>query len=77
MVSGSPEIYEKIAENGRGAVCFFATAHGKYRYVTQHAPDKKWWATEGVTVSYDAKGRAVIDAEFNPGGAKVIFFGVK
>jgi alpha-galactosidase len=76
MVSGSPEIYEKLADNGRGAVCVFATAHGKFSYVTQHTADKKWWATEGVTVSYDMKGRAVIEADFTTGGAKIIYFGV-
>jgi hypothetical protein len=76
MVSGSAEIYEKLADNGRGAVCVFSTAHGKFKYITQHTADKKWWATEGVTMSYDAKGRAVIEADFTTSGAKVIFFGV-
>ncbi len=77
IVSGSPEIHEKIsATNGRGAVVIFATVRGTYEYVTHHRTVKEHWSTEGVNVSQDKSGRAVIEASFDKPGAKIVFFGV-
>lgn len=79
-VSGSPEIHEKIhARTGRGAVVVFAMAEGKYTYVTSRRVSSKYWASEGVTVRFDSKGRARLDLDFRPGKtsrrAKIVFFG--
>jgi len=77
VISGSPEIHEKIsATSRRGAVVLFATTVGSYHYVTAHAVATEFWASEGVRVTRDSSGRAVIDANFEKPGAKVLFFGV-
>lgn len=73
---GSPEIHEKIAANGRGAVVIFATAAGKYEYLTANRVDPQYWAMDGVTVEYDTAGRAKITCEFPQSSAKIIYFGV-
>jgi alpha-galactosidase len=78
IVSGSPEIHEKIsATNGHGAVVIFATVRGTYEYVTHHKTAEEHWSTEGVNVSQDKSGRAVIVASFDKPGAKIVFFGVQ
>jgi len=87
-VSGSPEIYEKIhARTGRGAVVVFAMSEGKYSYVTSRRVASKYWASEGVDVRFDSKGRARLELTFRRDeslkfahrgyspGAKIIFFG--
>jgi alpha-galactosidase len=81
-VGGAPEVHEKIAPNGRGAVVMFARS-GTYRYITSNRADRRVWHDEGTTVTFDEAGRAVIDAkfearrvEFPKAGAHIIFFGV-
>jgi alpha-galactosidase len=77
VVSASPEIHEKIsAATGRGAVVIFATERGTYQYITSHKVVGEHWASDGVTVSQDAAGRAKIEATFEKPGAKILFFGV-
>ncbi|MDZ7371153.1 MAG: alpha-galactosidase [candidate division KSB1 bacterium] len=89
-IGGVPEIHEKINPgNGRGAVVLFFNyknpwvkledAHfgGTFRYVTANAVAREVWHNEGVKVTFDHKGRAVIEAECRGPEAKVIFFGVK
>jgi alpha-galactosidase len=76
IVSGSPEIHEKLSStSGRGAVVMFAALAGSYTYVTVNKTVAEHWASDGVTVSRDAEGRAQIDATFTQPGAKIIFFG--
>ena len=78
QTGSSPEIYEKInAKTGRGAVVVFATIPGTYTYISENKVVKDIWKNEGVEVSFDAKGRAVLQIKFDKGGAKIIFFGVK
>ena len=78
IVSGSPEIHEKISSTtGRGAVVIFATEHGTYNYITSHRVASGHWATDGVTISQDAAGRAKIQARFDKPGAKILLFGVR
>jgi len=75
-VGGSPEVHEKIrASTGRGAVVLFASTAGTYRYVTKTAPAAPVWCTEGVSVTRDAKGRAVIEAQFREPSARIVMFG--
>jgi hypothetical protein len=81
-VGGTPEVHEKIASNGRGAVVLFAS-HGTYRYITLNRADRRVWHDEGTVVAFDDAGRAVITADFavQPGpfpkaGAHIVFFGV-
>jgi alpha-galactosidase len=77
VVSGSPEIHEKIsAATGRGAVVFFATRPGVYRYITTHKVTDAHWTSDGVAVMRDSEGRARIEATFEKPGAKILFFGV-
>ena len=76
-VAGSPEVHEKIADTGRGAVCLFSSASGTYTYVTAHPVDQRIFATEGAAVTCDAAGRAVITATFTTAGAKIVYFGVE
>jgi alpha-galactosidase len=78
MVSGSPEIYEKISPDTRhGAVVMFATEPGEYRYVTRRRVSLIHWATEGATVELDDNTRAIITARFLQPGAHIVFFGAK
>jgi alpha-galactosidase len=77
IVSGSPEIYEKIlARTGRGAVVIFATERGTYQYITSHSVAPSHWVSDGVTLVQDTAGRAKIEATFDKPGAKILFFGV-
>jgi alpha-galactosidase len=80
-VGGTPEIHEKIAPDGRGVVVLFA-GRGTYRYVTLNRADRRVWHDDGVGVSFDDAGRAVITADFGKtpggfpsGGAHIVFFG--
>jgi len=77
LVSGSPEIYEKISSStGKGAVVIFATHPGDYEYVTSHKAVTQHWNSDGVTIHFDGSGRATIQAQFEKPGAKILFFGV-
>jgi alpha-galactosidase len=76
-VGGSPEIYEKInPETGKGAVVIFSSHAGSYTYITRMKPNQKTWNTEGVDLSFDSEGHAVINTKFTKAEAKIIFFGV-
>ena len=76
-VGGSPEVYEKInKENGRGAMVLFSSHKGSYEYISQSKPNQKYWSTEGVDISFDSKGFALIKVNFDKAEAKIIFFGV-
>jgi alpha-galactosidase len=78
LVSGSPEIHEKIsATSGKGVVVVFATAKGSYSYVTKHKVVASHWAAGDVTVTMDQAGRAKISVNFAKPGARVIFFGTE
>jgi alpha-galactosidase len=73
----SSETVEKInAQNGRGEVVLFSNG-GHRRYITEHRVDPHFWCTEGAKVHLDAAGRAVIDADFEGSGARIVFFGVR
>lgn len=75
-VGSSPEIHEKVSKRtGNGVVVLFATAKGSYRYITAHQPHRTFSATGSVKVHYDAKGHAVIEADFTSPGAAIVFFG--
>jgi len=78
-VGGSPEVHEKIsARTGRGAVAVFATAPGRYTYVTAARVAPEYRATEGVSVRRDGdgEGRARLEVTFEEPGAAIAFFGV-
>jgi alpha-galactosidase len=78
MVSASPEIHEKISTvTGRGAVVMFATEQGTFHYITRHKVAAEHWTSDGVTVSQDGDGRALVEAKFDQPGAKILFFGVE
>lgn len=73
----SYEVYEKINPvNGRGVLVLFANAKGEYFYITSSAVDKKVIIPNGVTVSYDSNGKAVIKAICARQEAMIVFFGV-
>ena len=81
-VGGTPEVHEKIAPNGKGAVVLFARP-GTYRYITLNRADRRVWHDDGTKVSFDAAGRAMITAKFEArqepfpkAGAHIVFFGV-
>jgi len=61
---------EKIEhETGRGAIVLFSTASGRQRYVSEHPVVREHWATPGTNVTFDARGRAVVEAAFEKPGA--------
>jgi alpha-galactosidase len=81
-VGGTPEVHEKIAPNGRGAVVLFARA-GTYRYITLNPADRHVWHDDATEVTFDEAGRAKITAKFEArqepfpkAGAHIVFFGV-
>ena len=81
-VGGTPEVHEKIAPNGRGAVVLFARP-GTYRYITLNRADRRVWHDDGTTVTFDDAGRAIITSKFEArqeqfpkAGAHIVFFGV-
>jgi alpha-galactosidase len=77
-VGGSPEVYEKInPETGKGAVVVFSSHAGSFSYITKMKPNQKRWNTEGVDLSFDSEGHAVINTKFVKAEAKIIFFGVE
>lgn len=78
MCGGSPEVHEKInPATGRGAVCLFAAAAGRYTYVTTSpVTETGAWHTDGVTVRRDAMGRAVLTVDLAKPGAAIVLFGV-
>jgi alpha-galactosidase len=77
-VGGSGEVHEKIEhETGRGAIVIFSTASGRQRYVSEHPAVREHWATPGTSVTFDAQGRAVVDAAFERPGAAIVFFGAQ
>ena len=73
-VGSSPEIHEKIfAPSGKGVIVLFATAGGKFTYVSCHQAHKNFWTAGEVAVRYDRKGRAVLEANFASPGAAIVF----
>jgi alpha-galactosidase len=75
-IAGTPEIHEKISERtGRGAVVVFATAPGRYEYVTRNAVVDERWHTGGVEIVTDDCGRARLTCTFQQPGAKIVLFG--
>jgi alpha-galactosidase len=77
IVSGSPEIHEKISSTtGRGVIVVFATAPGRFNYVSSHRVQPNHWASAGVVVAEDAQGRAKLNLTFDKPGAKIVFFGI-
>lgn len=77
VISGSPEIYEKISSRtGRGAVVVFAMEPGRYTYVTRNRVAPVHWSTEGVSVRRDGRQRAILNMDFATPGAKIVYFGV-
>jgi hypothetical protein len=76
-VGGSPEIHEKVASNGRGAIVVFSTATGTRRYVSTQRMSRDVFARPGARVSLDADGRAVVETTFDKPGAAIVFFGAR
>jgi hypothetical protein len=87
-IGAVPEIHEKIdPDTGRGGVVVFYSYKspwhrddspsfpGRFTYVTEAVPSRTVWHNEGVRVTFDAAGRAVIEAEFDRPGARIVFFG--
>jgi alpha-galactosidase len=75
-VGASPEVHEKISQqSGKGAVVLFATAKGKFRYITTAQPVTKLWSEGEVTVHFDRERRAIVDADFTSPGAAIVLFG--
>ncbi len=74
----SVEIHEKInPATGKGEVVIFGIGKGEINYITKSKVDKKVWHNEGVSVSFDGRGRALIKASFTETSSKIIFFGVE
>lgn len=77
-VGGAMEVYEKLSnQTGKGAVVIFSSRPGTYRYITRGATDSAFWHTEGVSVSRNKSGHAVIEAVFDTSSARIVLFGVE
>jgi hypothetical protein len=76
LLGGSPEIHEKISsKSGGGVVVAFASAPGRYRYITKGRVAASHVMVPDGQVDVDAKGRARIIWDFSGPGAKLVFFG--
>ncbi len=74
----SVEVHEKVdPATGRGAVVVFGNGRRTVEYITETVVDRVYYATDGLTVDFDAAGRAVIRAEFTGTGAQLVFFGTR
>lgn len=74
----SIEIHEKINPvSGKGEIVIFGNGKRVINYISKLKVAKKFWCTDGVTVSFDEKGRAIIHTDFSETSAKIIFFGVE
>jgi alpha-galactosidase len=69
------EVYEKIAPDGRGAVVIFTSRPGTQHYVTTNRVVEDVWTTDGLSVTRDDAGRAVLEVEFEDRGAAIALFG--
>jgi hypothetical protein len=59
-------------------VRLFLNAADRYRHITGHAVDRAIRRTGGpLQLRYDARGRAVIEAEFTEAGARIVLFGAR
>ncbi len=76
QIGSTTETYEKVAPDGRGAVVLFSSRPCRQRYTTQNPVDRRVTATDGLDVTFDADGRAILDAVFEDRGAHIAFFGV-
>jgi alpha-galactosidase len=76
VIGGSPEIHEKInPANGRGVIVVFANQAGVYHYVSRQPVAEPKAATEGVRVTRDAQGRAVLTLTFTSEDAHIVYCG--
>jgi alpha-galactosidase len=74
-VGSSREVHEKI-HNGKGAVCLFGSATGRFEYVTRHPVSATYVASEGAQVDILHTGRAKISVSFSTTDtAAVVLFG--
>ena len=73
-IAGNPEIHEKIAPSGAGAVALFCTEPGSYVYATKNACGPVLWKSEGIEVSYDAQDHATLRMECPCATARLVFF---
>jgi alpha-galactosidase len=74
LPSGSPEIHEHIrSASGRGVVSIFASAPGRYTYVTKNkvAAASSFSDAEGVNTAIESSGSAQITCIFREPGAKM------
>jgi alpha-galactosidase len=77
-VGTTPEIHEKISQGtGKGAVVLFATINGRFKYITAHRPSKNFWSEGDVSVHFDAKHHAVVEATFTSPSAVIVLFGTE
>ena len=70
---GSPEVHEKLAADGTGALAVFA-AGGEHTYVTAHRAGRAIWKTDNVTVSRTSDGHARVTCRFDGADAALVFF---
>ena len=78
-LAGSPEVYEKVAnDTGKGAVVMFTTSGGTFDYVTRTKPQQKFWAnTPSTTVTFDKQGYGHVRAELKRNDTAIVFFGAE
>lgn len=72
-IGGSPEVHEKLAADGRGAVVVFAP-EGKVDYITERPAGKAFWKAGPVSVEPAPGGRARLRCDFRKSSAAIVFF---
>jgi len=74
----SHEIYEKInPATGKGMIVLFANQKGTYFYVSKSKVNGVVLADEGLNITVDANGYAIIKAVCDKSKAKIVFFGAQ
>ena len=69
----SPEIHEKLDEDGVGVVVFFAAKAGTYRHVTRALPDGPYAVTGADSCTVLPSGALDLTVDLEKDGARVVF----
>ena len=72
-IGGSPEVYEKLSENGRGMVTFFTRTAGTMKHITAPVPEPEKRIVTGAD-AVEVKGSSlVITVNLERDGARCVF----
>ncbi|MCQ2432630.1 MAG: alpha-galactosidase, partial [Clostridia bacterium] len=72
-IGGSPEIYEKLNENGRGMVTFFTHSGGEFKHITKKLPDASSRIVTGADHVEVKNDRLILTVKLSNDEARCVF----